>query len=209
MWYQMTVMDLFQPFVQRQQVLRGFSASDSSPLSLYLASLRHLQHLVLVFRYRSPLAMTTPLWHGCIFFVAKAVTIINRQRDSRNLFRLCVVMYADLLVSFPGLMDVFRAMLLMGLHAGFVTPQESASLVEGVQQRRDAQQAVKAEDLDALADLKLEDRYEEAAHPQIKDLDNDDDKDISPGRTTIFEALSLAVQSANVGASSRGAKNQD
>lgn len=141
-------MDLFRPFLGQFLKLSTFSAVDSSPEAVFLASLGQLKHLIVSFRTNYPDCLHYIQWHHVSsirnetslatrqilmyslhkkanLYVANAVLRAPHIADWRFYFMLALQCYFDLAAYYPFTRAVLSGLLSMVTERGLMRLQDA------------------------------------------------------------------------------------
>ncbi|KAK8071514.1 hypothetical protein PG996_004862 [Apiospora saccharicola] len=119
MWFHAAILDLFRPFLKRDEAvklrLRTFSAPDRTPMAAYMASVNQLKHLIVHFRSNYEASTCTLLWHTAMMYVANAVLRDSRDPEWYQYLLLCLYGYETLRRPFRVAEAIGRGLLTMML----------------------------------------------------------------------------------------------
>lgn len=119
MWFHAAILDLFRPFLKRDDAekrrLRTFSAPDRTPMAAYMASVNQLKHLIVHFRSNYEASTCTLLWHTAMMYVANAVLRDSRDPEWHQYLLLCLYGYETLRRPFRVAEAIGRGLLTMML----------------------------------------------------------------------------------------------
>lgn len=129
-WFHLFIVGLFLPLLSSRQTIVGFQCPTATARAVYLASARQLQHLVLVYRLSSPLALMTPAWHGSIAMSAISIAMSRPTPETPWRFAAYLQILADLAGPFPGLYELYQGLALTGLQVGLLPERETRAELE-------------------------------------------------------------------------------
>lgn len=139
MWLHCAVIDIFRPFIRREQIeiprLRTFSAADSSPKAAHNASVNQLRHLIFQYRSSYEESAYSILWQTALTYVATAA--LNDPKDSawRPWFLLCIYGYETLRRPFRITESIGRALLMMTMRETTMTSHDAQALLKQLRER--------------------------------------------------------------------------
>ncbi|EPE04161.1 nitrate assimilation regulatory protein nira [Ophiostoma piceae UAMH 11346] len=137
-WFHCTVIHIFRPFVDTDDVeskpLGSFAAADGSPATVFDASVQQLKHLVYTYLSNVPRIPLSGFFNAAFVHVGHAmVKDYSKLKSKENsdqirlYFYLCMRAWADLYVCFPTIAEFTQAFLSMAMEAGIVTGAEAQS----------------------------------------------------------------------------------
>ncbi|KAI1111022.1 hypothetical protein F5Y14DRAFT_443564 [Nemania sp. NC0429] len=135
-WLHTAILDMFQPFINKQQDeiprLATFSAGDNTPDAIYRASLDQLKHLVVEYRSRHPASTFSLLWHTGLIYLANGV-LAGKDPEWHLYFLLCIYAYERLNRSYRISEIVTRGLLSMAMRDTNMTGSEASGLMQQLQ----------------------------------------------------------------------------
>ncbi|KAK7993912.1 hypothetical protein PG989_007293 [Apiospora arundinis] len=134
-WYHVSILQIFRPFVRIpvQDVGRSTSTADSlSPEAKFTASLHQLKHLTVTFHSAFPCSGYTAFWHVALLYVGNAVLQDSSDPQWRQYLDLCVSGYADLYCGFRVAGGIAKSLLALAVRRGLITLAEAQALLSGV-----------------------------------------------------------------------------
>lgn len=75
LWFHAAILDIFRPCIKESPMsrLRTFSQADSSPESVYAASVAQMKRLIFDYRFRYQSSSYSILWHKALIYVANDI----------------------------------------------------------------------------------------------------------------------------------------
>lgn len=117
MYYHVTLMDLFRPFVLRASTEDCIAPAGKTAKYLFIASLDQLKALVIRLRFRQSFPKQAVLWHfALVQIVSYTLRAGYTATDRLFYFRLCIEAYFDMLSSFPPAFDIIKVIVCLGMH---------------------------------------------------------------------------------------------
>jgi len=118
-YYHAAITDLFRPFLlddaSRTKRVQSFSAPDSTPEAVYVASVNQLKRLILVYMTNFATPSYTFLWHTALLYVANATLRDAPNRGWREWFQICLAGYENLSASFRVAGTIAQGLLAMAV----------------------------------------------------------------------------------------------
>ncbi|KAK1757131.1 conidial development fluffy [Echria macrotheca] len=140
MWFHMAVLKVLEPFITVKSCrLESFNSSDSSPNTIYNASINQLLQLILWSCAQGRLHSINVYVNAS--FLALLGALLKRDPDKpretskRLYFLLCIRVCADLYVAYPVYANIAQAYLTMGIRHGVISGAEASALFEELKRR--------------------------------------------------------------------------
>ncbi|OTB08659.1 hypothetical protein M426DRAFT_159274 [Hypoxylon sp. CI-4A] len=131
-WFHAAVLDIFRPFikkpVEQRPRLKTFIAWDSSPDTVYGASVNQLKRLVFDYRTNYETSAYSILWHTGLLYLANAM-LDSEDPQLRSYFLLCVYGYERLKRPYRVSKVIVRGLLSMMLRDTDMTGEEARKIM--------------------------------------------------------------------------------
>jgi hypothetical protein len=115
--------------------MKSFAALDSSPQSVFQASLNQLQRILFEYQARNQ-SKSLSLWLApASLHVANAVLNITNHPDWHFYFSLCMRYWKQCAICFPVAIELAQATLSLALSKGRITGLEASTLMEGIREQ--------------------------------------------------------------------------
>lgn len=125
MWYHISLLDLFRPFVNRRATDDLIAPAGKTAEYLFIASLDQLKALVITLRYRQPFPRNAVFWHTSLVHIVNCVLRAGYTATDRLFyFRLCIDSYFDILSSFPLAFEHIKIIVCLAVHEKLVDISE-------------------------------------------------------------------------------------
>ncbi|KAF5542980.1 conidial development fluffy [Fusarium mexicanum] len=127
MWFHCAVLDIMRPFAQGHQSynLQSFSSPDSTPKTIFSASLNQLKRLALLYRTQQMPNSYMPYINISLVHIASTICKETNDPTAKFYFLLCVRYWQHLYVGYPLFGDVAQAFLTMAINNGLITNREA------------------------------------------------------------------------------------
>ncbi|KAI0130158.1 hypothetical protein BJ170DRAFT_303366 [Xylariales sp. AK1849] len=139
MWIHAVILDIFRPWMRRQKDeqlrLKTFSAVESTPEAVYVASVNQLKHLIVHYRSNYESSTYTILWHTALTYVANAVLQDLNDPEWRVYLVLCIHGYETLRRPFRVSEAIGRGLLTMTLHYRDMSSEVACELMGQLKDR--------------------------------------------------------------------------
>lgn len=139
MWFHAAILDIFRPFLRRQQPedlrLRTFATPNSTPVAAYWASVSQLKSLVVQYRSNYRESTYSILWHTALMYVSNAVLQDTNDPQWRHYILLCIYGYENLRRSFRISEAIGRGLLTMTLRDRMMTSQDARQVMRQLKER--------------------------------------------------------------------------
>ncbi|CAG7561152.1 unnamed protein product [Fusarium equiseti] len=135
MWFHCAVLDIFRPFTQTQQgyKLRSFNSQDSTPKTIFAASLNQMKRLVLLYRTQKMPNSYMPYINISLIHIANTICKEGpHDITSKFYFLLCIRYWQHLYVGYPIFSHVIQAFLTMAINNGLMSNREAKTLMADV-----------------------------------------------------------------------------
>lgn len=134
MWFHCAVLDIFRPFAQGHQSykLQSFSSPDSTPKTIFSASLNQLKRLALLYRTQQMPNSYMPYINISLIHIANTICKETNDPTSKFYFFLCIRYWQHLYVGYPIFGEVAQAFLTMAINNGLITNREAKRLMAEV-----------------------------------------------------------------------------
>ncbi|RYC81304.1 hypothetical protein BFJ63_vAg15801 [Fusarium oxysporum f. sp. narcissi] len=134
MWFHCAVLDIFRPFAQGHQnyKLQSFSSPDSTPKTIFSASLNQLKRLALLYRTQQMPNSYMPYINISLIHIANTICKETNDPTSKFYFFLCIRYWQHLYVGYPIFGEVAQAFLTMAINNGLITNREAKRLMAEV-----------------------------------------------------------------------------
>lgn len=135
MWFHCAVIDIFRPFAQTQQNyrLRSFNSQDSTPKTIFSASLNQLKRLALIYRTEKMPTSYMPYINISLIHIANTICKEGRSDPTTKFyFLLCIRYWQHLYVGYPIFSHVIQAFLTMAINNGLMSNREAKKLMAEV-----------------------------------------------------------------------------
>ncbi|KAF5628904.1 conidial development fluffy [Fusarium sp. NRRL 52700] len=131
MWFHCAVLDILRPFAQghHNYILQSFSSPDSTPQTIYSASLNQLKRLALLYRTQQMPNSYMPYINISLVHIASTICKEINDPTAKFYFLLCVRYWQHLYVGYPLFGDVAQAFLTMAINNGLITNREAKRLM--------------------------------------------------------------------------------
>jgi hypothetical protein len=139
------ILQIFHPFIQSpsnmaSHRLASFASEDSTPLTVFCASVSQLKRLIYIFhtKYKAP-TWSVYLSPPTVQLCDAVLTLRTRQNpiDRRAYFLLCIRTFVDLHVSFPVFSEMAKGFLARAMRDGMMSSEEAKAL-RGILERHGA-----------------------------------------------------------------------
>lgn len=170
-----TIMDLFRPFLAKEQVLSSFATSPRRPEAIFALSLGHLHALTRYYHTSFaglPESHTISWVHGPLY-VAPAILHYDRSEGWETKFLHCIEACSDLMQSHKALEGFLRALLGMAVVAGAFTVAQATAYLSSLQAVREGDDSSEVPDTGFIVDqnLAMESRVEGVGHTLAQRFD--------------------------------------
>ncbi|SCN82036.1 uncharacterized protein FFE2_04914 [Fusarium fujikuroi] len=137
MWFHCAVLDIFRPFAQVHQSykLQSFSSPDSTPQTIFSASLNQLKRLALLYRTRQMPNSYMPHINTSLMHIANTICKETNDPTSKFYFLLCICYWQHLYIGYPIFGEIAQAFLTMAMNNGLITNREAKGLMAEVKEQ--------------------------------------------------------------------------
>ncbi|SCV35422.1 uncharacterized protein FFFS_04730 [Fusarium fujikuroi] len=137
MWFHCAVLDIFRPFAQVHQSykLQSFSSPDSTPQTIFSASLNQLKRLALLYRTRQMPNSYMPHINTSLMHIANTICKETNDPTSKFYFLLCIRYWQHLYIGYPIFGEIAQAFLTMAMNNGLITNREAKGLMAEVKEQ--------------------------------------------------------------------------
>ncbi|KAM0549925.1 hypothetical protein ACHAPJ_009172 [Fusarium lateritium] len=134
MWFHCAVLDIFRPFAQGQQNdrLKTFNSPDSTPKTIFAASLNQLKRLALLYRSQQTSTSYMPYINISLLHIANTICKETKDPTSKFYFMLCIRYWQHLYIGYPIFGDIAQAFLTMAINNGLLSNREAKKLMAEV-----------------------------------------------------------------------------
>ncbi|VTT73837.1 unnamed protein product [Fusarium fujikuroi] len=132
MWFHYAVLDIFRPFAQVHQnyKLQSFSSPNSTPQTIFSASLNQLKRLTLLYQIHYMPYINTSLIH-----IANTICKETNDPTLKFYFLLYIRYWQHLYISYPIFREIAQAFLTMAMNNGLITNREAKGLMAEVKEQ--------------------------------------------------------------------------
>ncbi|KAF9775291.1 hypothetical protein IL306_006615 [Fusarium sp. DS 682] len=111
MWFHCAVLDIFRPFAQGHQSykLQSFSSADSTPKTIFAASLNQLKRLALLYRTQQMPNSYMPYINISLIHIANTICKETNDPTSKFYFLLCIRYWQHLYIGYPVFGEIAQA----------------------------------------------------------------------------------------------------
>ncbi|KAI1841232.1 hypothetical protein JX266_012544 [Neoarthrinium moseri] len=136
-WFHCAVLDFFRPFVQElgHDRLSTFYHDDSSPQTVFDASVNQLKQLLLVYHVKYPEARRTCFFNTALVYVSNAILKNPGDPNWRLYFEICIRCWQDLYVCYPIYDGIMQAFLTMALKDELISIGEARPYMDQLRVR--------------------------------------------------------------------------
>lgn len=135
MWFHCAVLDIFRPFAHgghKTYTLRSFSSQDSTPKTIFSASLNQLKRLALLYRTQQMPNSYMPYINISLIHIANTICRETNDPTAKFYFLLCIRYWQHLYVGYPIFGGIAQAFLTMAINNGLITNREAKKLMAEV-----------------------------------------------------------------------------
>ncbi|KAF4965674.1 hypothetical protein FSARC_6569 [Fusarium sarcochroum] len=131
MWIHCAVLDIFRPFAQAEQNyrLQSFNSPDSTPKTIFAASLNQLKRLALLYRSQQLPTSYMPYINISLLHIANTICKETKDPTSKFYFMLCIRYWQHLYIGYPIFGDIAQAFLTMAINNGLLSNREAKQLM--------------------------------------------------------------------------------
>jgi hypothetical protein len=135
--------------------MKSFTALDSSPQSVFLASLNQLQRIL--FDYQAcDQSKSCSIWLApASLQVSNAVLNIPDHSDWHFYFSLCMRYWKECAICFPAAIELAQATLTLALSRGRMTGQEASTFIESILEQTKHHDMTEISTVSAIIDFEL------------------------------------------------------
>ncbi|KAF5590376.1 conidial development fluffy [Fusarium pseudoanthophilum] len=135
MWFHCAVLDIFRPFAHgrhKNYTLKSFSSQDSTPKTIFSASLNQLKRLALLYRTQQMPNSYMPYINISLIHIANTICRETNDPTAKFYFLLCIRYWQHLYVGYPIFGGIAQAFLTMAINNGLITNREAKRLMAEV-----------------------------------------------------------------------------
>ncbi|EWG35978.1 hypothetical protein FVEG_00157 [Fusarium verticillioides 7600] len=135
MWFHCAVLDIFRPFTHgrhKNYTLKSFSSRDSTPKTIFSASLNQLKRLALLYRTQQMPNSYMPYINISLIHIANTICRETDDPTAKFYFLLCIRYWQHLYVGYPIFGGIAQAFLTMAINNGLITNREAKRLMAEV-----------------------------------------------------------------------------